>query len=82
MKIIGTQLKETHEYLKREDYQKELLRKLNVLKKQVKLGGGEKAIARQKSKGKLTARERIDLLIDDPKSFIELSTFAAFNMYK
>jgi len=82
MKKIGTQLKDTPEYLKREDYQKELLRKLNVLKKQVKLGGGEKAIAREKSKGKLTARERIDLLIDDPKSFIELSTFAAFNMYK
>jgi len=82
MKKIGTQLKDTPEYLKREDYQKELLRKLNVLKKQVKLGGGEKAIARHKSKGKLTARERIDLLIDDPKSFIELSTFAAFNMYK
>ncbi|MCH9029984.1 MAG: acyl-CoA carboxylase subunit beta [Bacteroidetes bacterium] len=82
MKKIGTQLKDTPEYLKREDYQKELLRKLNVLKKQVKLGGGEKAVARQKSKGKLTARERIDLLIDDPKSFIELSTFAAFNMYK
>ena len=82
MKKIGTQLKDTPEYLKREDYQKELLRKLNVLEKQVKLGGDEKAIARHKSKGKLTARERINLLIDDPKSFIELSTFAAFNMYK
>ncbi|MGD8306160.1 MAG: acyl-CoA carboxylase subunit beta [Ignavibacteria bacterium] len=82
MKKIGIQIKDKKEFLKREDIQKELVRKLNVLKKKVKLGGGEKAIERQKAKGKLTARERIDLLLDDPNEFYELSTLAAHDMYK
>jgi len=82
MKKIGTKIKETSGFLKREDIQKNILRKLNSVKKQVKLGGGEKAIQRHKAKGKLTARERIDLLLDDPKEFVELSTFAAYEMYE
>jgi 3-methylcrotonyl-CoA carboxylase beta subunit len=43
--------------------------------------GGEAAIARHKSRNKLLARERIDLLIDPNTPFIELSTFAAYNQY-
>ena len=82
MKKIGTNIKDTPGFLKREDVQKNILRKLNSVKKQVKLGGGEKAIERHKAKGKLTARERIDLLLDDPKEFLELSVFAAHNMYQ
>jgi 3-methylcrotonyl-CoA carboxylase beta subunit len=82
MNKIGTEIKESPGFLKREDYQKNILRKLNAVKKQVKLGGGEKAIQRHKAKGKLTARERIDLLLDDPKEFVELSTFAAHDMYQ
>jgi acetyl-CoA carboxylase carboxyltransferase component len=82
MKKIGTKIKDAPGFLKREDIQKNILRKLNSVKKQVKLGGGEKAIQRHKAKGKLTARERIDLLLDDPKEFVELSTFAAYEMYE
>ena len=82
MKKIGTKIKDLPGYLKREDFQKNILRKLNAVKEKVKLGGGEKAIQRHKAKGKLTARERIDLLLDDPKEFIELSTFAAYEMYR
>jgi acetyl-CoA carboxylase carboxyltransferase component len=82
MKPIGTQIKEDKAYLKRADYQKELLRKLLAEKEKIKLGGGLKAIEKQKEKGKLSARERINLLIDDPKEFYELSTFAAYEMYK
>ncbi len=37
-------------------------------------GGGEERVARQHAKGKLTARERIDLLLD-PGSFQEIDTF-------
>jgi 3-methylcrotonyl-CoA carboxylase beta subunit len=82
MKPIGTQIKEDEAYLKRADYQKDLLRKLIAEKEKIKLGGGPKAIEKQKEKGKLPARERINLLIDNPKEFYELSTFAAFDMYK
>lgn len=48
----------------------------------VKLGGGKEAIDRHKSRGKLTARERIQALLDKGSSFLELSTFAAWGMYE
>jgi 3-methylcrotonyl-CoA carboxylase beta subunit len=82
MKQIGTKIKEDKAFLSRAEYQKKLIEKLKEETNKVKLGGGAKAIERQKAKGKLTARERIDLLLDDPKDFYELSTFAAYDMYK
>ena len=82
MKKIGSPVKEDETFLRREDYQKNLLRKLNAEKEKIRLGGGKKAIEKHKSRGKLTARERINLLLDDPKSFYELNTFAAYEMYE
>ncbi len=43
-------------------------------KREVELGGGDERIQKQHDKGKLTARERIDLLVD-PGSFVELNAF-------
>jgi len=45
-------------------------------------GGGQKAIAKQKERNKLTARERISYLIDKDKPFIEIGAFAGYEMYK
>lgn len=45
-------------------------------------GGGKKAQAKQKEKGKLTARERIRYLADEGSPFIEIGTFAGWNMYE
>jgi len=50
------------------------LAKLAELKKQARAGGGEKRTEQQHAKGKLTARERLDLLLD-PGSFEELDPF-------
>ncbi|MBI3475157.1 MAG: acyl-CoA carboxylase subunit beta [Acidobacteria bacterium] len=47
----------------------------------IREGGGPKAIENQHSKGRLTARERINLLVD-PGSFFELGSFAAHGMYE
>ncbi|MBA2332084.1 MAG: methylcrotonoyl-CoA carboxylase, partial [Actinobacteria bacterium] len=44
-------------------------------------GGGEKSIERHRSRGKLTARERIDRLLDPGSSFLELNTLAAWEHY-
>lgn len=82
MKTIGTQLILNETALRREDYQKNVLRKINAVKDNVKLGGGKNAIAKQHEKGKLTARERIELLIDKDTKFFELNTLAAFGMYE
>ena len=53
---------------------KDKIRILNEKKEQAKLGGGAKRIAKQHEKGKLTARERIELLMDDG-TFEELGMF-------
>lgn len=50
---------------------KELLERLNRMKVEALAGGGESRIRQQHEKGKLTARERIDLLLD-PHSFEEI----------
>src|SRR5207247_9341522 len=44
-------------------------------------GGGEKAVERHRSRGKLTARERIDLLLDPGTAFLELNALAAWDVY-
>jgi len=44
-------------------------------------GGGEKAVERHRSRGKLTARERIDRLVDPSTAFLELSALAAWELY-
>ncbi|HED07956.1 MAG TPA: acyl-CoA carboxylase subunit beta [Ignavibacteria bacterium] len=82
MKKIENKIKENETYLKREDFYKNLLRKLKAEKKKVSLGGGEKALEKHKAKGKMTARERINTLLDNPKDFYELNSFAAYDMYK
>lgn len=48
---------------------------------EARLGGGAKAIARHKEKNKLTARERIAYLLDEPGTEIEVGSFAADGMY-
>ncbi len=52
----------------------ELCEALVRLREEAEAGGGEKAVAKQHEKGKLTARERIDKLLDEG-SFVELDTF-------
>ncbi|MES2964242.1 MAG: carboxyl transferase domain-containing protein, partial [Bdellovibrionota bacterium] len=47
----------------------------------VKEGGGASAVEKHKARGKLTARERIDALIDDGTAFLEISTLAAWDLY-
>src|SRR4249920_1999404 len=48
----------------------------------VAAGGGEASVERHRSRGKLTARERIDLLVDPDTAFLELSALAAWDVYE
>src|SRR5436309_7358778 len=45
-------------------------------------GGGERAVARHRARGKLLARERIDRLIDPGTAFLELNALAAWEVYE
>jgi acetyl-CoA carboxylase carboxyltransferase component len=47
----------------------------------VAAGGGQKAVERHRSRGKLTARERIDRLVDPGTAFLELNALAAWDLY-
>lgn len=60
---------------------KMLLSDLRAHQKEARLGGGEKSLKRHKAKGKMTARERIDALLDDPKTALEIGTLAGKDMY-
>ena len=67
---------------KNEDHNKLLLSDLRKRFAKVKLGGGEKRIEKHHAKGKMTARERIDYLLDDKKKAIEIGAFAGDGMYQ
>jgi 3-methylcrotonyl-CoA carboxylase beta subunit len=59
----------------------DLVSRVRNEEEKIREGGGPKAIESQHAKGRLTARERIHLLVD-PGSFFELGTYAAFGMYE
>lgn len=79
---MSTISKNELESRKNEDAYKLLLSKMNSHLEKIYLGGGEKKIAKQHSKGKLTARERVEHLIDEDSYFFEIGAFVGYEMYK
>jgi 3-methylcrotonyl-CoA carboxylase beta subunit len=59
-----------------------LTRTIEENRSEVRAGGGERAVTRQHQRGRLTARERVALLLDDGAQFDELMTFAGWRMYQ
>jgi len=59
----------------------ELVAELRDRTEQVARGGGDAALEKHRSRGKLTARERIDRLLDPDTAFLELSALAAWDLY-
>ncbi len=70
------------EFNKNEDQNRQLVSQLKKKLAEVKLGGGPKRIDKHHKKGKLTARERIDYLLDQPQDFLEIGAFAGDGMYQ
>jgi len=70
------------EFARNEDQFRKLLDQLQHKAKIVSVGGGQKKIDEQHKRGKLTARERIEYLIDKNSFFLELGLFAGDGMYK
>ena len=67
---------------KNEDYNKLLVSDLKKRFARVKSGGGATKVEKQHAKGKLTARERIDYLLDPKSKSIEIGAFAGDGMYQ
>ena len=69
------------DFNRNEDHNKLLASYLRKRLQKVALGGGNAAIEKQHAKGKLTARERIDYLLDKNRETIEIGAFAGDKMY-
>jgi len=67
---------------KNEDHNKLLISDLKKRLVKVKLGGGQERISKHHEKGKMTARERIDYLLDSKSKSIEIGAFAGEQMYQ
>ena len=70
------------EFNKNEDLIKLKISQLNRELEKVYLGGGQTKIEKLHSQGKLSARERIDLLLDKNTERIEIGALVGFGMYK
>lgn len=70
------------EFNKREDQNKLKFAEINRLLTEIKKGGGEKRLQKQRDEGKMTARERIEYLLDKNSESIEIGAFAGYEMYK
>ena len=69
------------EFLRNQEAYLKILSKFRETLAAVRSGSSEQAVKRHKERGKLLARERIDLLVDKNTPFIELSALAAFGLY-
>ena len=69
------------EFNKREDQNKLKWSEINQIFSEIKKGGGEKRLQKLRDEGKMTARERIDYLLDKDSDSIEIGGFAGYEMY-
>jgi acetyl-CoA carboxylase carboxyltransferase component len=82
MAVLSSQVeRESADFDRRNARMAELVAELRERTARVAQGGGEKAVERHRSRGKLTARERIDRLLDPDTAFLELNALAAWELY-
>src|SRR5918999_5291576 len=82
MAVLTSQVeRESEEFARRHERMEGLVAELRDRTAQVARGGGDKATERHRSRGKLTARERIDRLVDPGGAFLELNALAAWGIY-
>jgi acetyl-CoA carboxylase carboxyltransferase component len=82
MAVLESGVQKDDVFERRLDRMEGLVAELRERSAQVAQGGGEKATDRHRSRGKLTARERIDRLVDPGAAFLELNALAAWDMYE
>src|ERR671936_2254969 len=83
MAVLSSQVaRDSDVYARRREVMDGLVAELRERTALVARGGGERAVERHRSRGKLTARERIDRLVDPDSALLELSALAAWDMYE
>jgi acetyl-CoA carboxylase carboxyltransferase component len=81
MAVLETGVERDEVFERRYERMEGLVAELRARTAQVAQGGGEKATERHRSRGKLTARERVDRLVDPGGAFLELNALAAWELY-
>src|SRR5512133_2983692 len=82
MAVLTSQVERASEEFSRRRLRMEgLVAELRTRTGEIARGGGDKATERHRSRGKLTARERIDRLVDPGAAFLELNALAAWELY-
>jgi acetyl-CoA carboxylase carboxyltransferase component len=81
MALLTSEVERTEDFARREERMRALVDELSGRSALVAQGGGERALERHRSRGKLPARERIDLLVDPDGAFLELNALAAWDVY-
>ena len=80
-KVLDSQPRRDVTFETNRDHWRNRVRILNAQRDEIAMGGGEKAAAKQKKKGKLLARERVEALIDEGTELLEIGAFAAWDLY-
>ncbi len=78
---MSSEIERSPLFAARREHMEKLVAELRDRAAVVALGGGDRATERHRSRGKLLARERIDLLVDPGSAFLELSALAAWGVY-
>ncbi|HEY4348300.1 MAG TPA: carboxyl transferase domain-containing protein [Gaiellaceae bacterium] len=81
MAVLGSHVDPSDAFEERRAQMEGLVAGLRERSALVARGGGEKALEKHRSRGKLTARERVDRLLDPDTAFLELSALAAWDVY-
>jgi acetyl-CoA carboxylase carboxyltransferase component len=79
--VLSSQVEASDAFDERRARMEELVAELRERTAQIARGGGKKALEKHRSRGKLTARERVDRLLDPDTAFLELSALAAWELY-
>ena len=80
-KVLDSQIQRDVMFETNRDHWRNRIRILNAQRDEIAMGGGKKAAAKQKKKGKLLARERVEALIDEGTELLEIGSFAAWDLY-
>jgi acetyl-CoA carboxylase carboxyltransferase component len=81
MPALATRVERDATFERRSAHMADLVAELRNRTAAVAAGGGERSLERHRSRGKLTARERIDRLVDQGTAFLELNALAAWELY-
>lgn len=80
--FLGFMSKQDLQFNRNEDFNKQDWDLVKSRLEKIYNGGGEKAAAKQKEKGKMLCRERVDYLRDENSEWIEIGAFAGYDMYQ